>query len=1026
VSAEQWQRLRAAYDALIDAPGSERARLLAELSAGDPALGRELARLLAAESSPGFLDTPLARLAAARLEPGLILVDRFELLRPIGQGGMGEVWAARDRKLQEDVAIKMVRVAGEAAPDLRRFTREIQLARRISHPNVCRVYEFFEDGSASPPRAFLTMELLEGETLAARLRRQGPMPAGEALVVFRQIALGLAAAHDAGVIHRDLKPANIMLMAGSSSRQAVVMDFGLARGHVRVESDGATTPGTLVGTPEYMAPEQVSGGDLTPATDIYALGLMLFEILRGTRPFASSSTLDSWMRRAREGPERLSGAVPGVQARVDDVIRRCLEYEPPRRPQSVEQLLRALDSSLYIPVPRSRRFWTVAAAAALIVAAAGGIFAWSRLRPALPPAEAMKWYEDAQEALAEGATVRALNAINRAIELAPEFAPSHAALAEIRLELDMPGAAQEAMLRANERSRDRARIPDEYLVYMDGVQAVLQHDCQSAVDAFRRLAEAGTAATRPHRMVLVARTLERCARPDEALSLMTEAARLDSRNAAFMLRAARLAAHRRDYSGAEDSLVVAERLFLDRGNLEGAGDVLILRGTLEAEQDLLDRADATLARAAEIARGLDEARQSIRVLIQRAIVRRKRGDVEGAASLTQEAITLGRQHGLETLTLEGLHAGGNIHVVRGESDEARKAFERVLEIATTHRHDEYKARAHFGLATAYVRIPDPIAAERELGIASHYYRSIGETRTLARAELLLGQIDMMRGRNDEAIATLGEALSGARGTKDQELEVLCLENLAAALVAAARYGEALALYRDVEARHQASGRTRSEAFAQFSIADVLSRMGRSAAAEPVLSGVREAGRLGAGVASQLDRVRATMAFRRGRYAAAIAAAERVVGGNLPPSHLRVVHMNSLICVAAARLDQRGRSDQACGLALSRTNRDTHATQWWYARLSAAEARMIAGDGDSAARLLADVAPILDSRSDQEERWRWLALRSGVMPRDEGARRALTRELDRLRLKWQDGPYMEWRRRADVVALLKPLDIEEGK
>ena len=367
--AEQWKRLRAAYDAVMDAPEADRQRLVDELSGSDPDLGRELSRLLGADpDGAAFLDTPLARLVSPRLAAGAVLAGRFTLLRPLGQGGLGEVWCARDQSLNDEVAIKMVHVAGSAPQDLRRFTREIQLARRISHPAVCRVYEFFEDVTVTPPRAFLTMELLEGETLAARLRRSGPMPAVEALAVFRQIAQGLGAAHDAGVIHRDLKPANIMLVSGSSTRQAVVMDFGLARDHVRVESDGTTMPGMLVGTPEYMAPEQVSGGAVTPATDIYALGLILFEMLRGTRPFASSSTLDSWMRRAREGPERLSGAVPGVQGRIDGVIRSCLEYEPARRPQSVSQLLRAIDNSFYIPLPRSRRFWTGAVAAAVLVA----------------------------------------------------------------------------------------------------------------------------------------------------------------------------------------------------------------------------------------------------------------------------------------------------------------------------------------------------------------------------------------------------------------------------------------------------------------------------------------------------------------------------------------------------------------------------------------------------------------------------------------------------------------------------------
>src|SRR5262245_30592089 len=256
------------------------------------------------------------------------------------------------------------------------------------------------------------------------------------------------------------------------------------------------------------------------------------------------------MRRAREGPQRLSGVMPGVQTRIDMVIARCLEYRPDRRYQDASQLLRALERSVYIPVPNSGRFWLTAAAVALLAIVTVGVVAWNRTRADVPLADVLRWYEDAQQALAENASLRALNNITRAIELAPAFALSHAALAELRLELDMPGAAQESMLRGNALTPDRRRLPDAYLHYMDGIGALLQHECDKAAEALQGAVESAEAVHRPFRMVTQARALERCDRPDEAQTLMKQAAALDPRNAAVPLRAARLAAVRSEWANA--------------------------------------------------------------------------------------------------------------------------------------------------------------------------------------------------------------------------------------------------------------------------------------------------------------------------------------------------------------------------------------------------------------------------------------------------------------------------------------------
>ncbi len=1017
---ERWRRLRAAYESLLDADESERPAIIAAHAESDPEFGRELAALLAGDTTTSsFLDHPLVRLKPPNLNAGMVLCDRFVLLRAIGQGGMGEVWAARDEKLKEEIAIKTISPLSGQTASLPRFKREIQLARRISHPNVCRVYELFEDTAVAPPRTFLTMELLAGETLAARLVRVGALPVEEAIEVCRQVAAGLGAAHDSEVIHRDLKPANIMLLASSSGRRAVVMDFGLARDPEAPRSDGVTMTGAVVGTPEYMAPEQVSGGPLSPATDIYALGLVLFEMLRGKSPFAGGTTLESLMRRAREGPERLSGIVPGLPARIDSVIARCLAYEPSRRYQDTAHLLRALDSSLHIAVPRSRRLWMAVAAIAVLVVALGGIGVWRRANPALPAADALRWYAEAQEALAESAPVRALNDITRAIASAPDFAPAHAALAEIRLELDLPSAAQDAMLRANDLARDRSRFPQDYVQYMDAVQALLQHQCDRAIAAFGKAAENG-GPDRPYRMVTTARAMDRCGRARDAQALMTEASHIDARNAAVPLRAARFAASNRDYTEAGALLDTAEGLFRDRNNIEGLGEVVLLRGTFEVEQDRLDAARTTLTRASEVASSLNDVRQQIRVRLQQAILNRKRGDLVTAAKLTTEAIDLGRQSNLETLTLEGLFAAANVHMIRNQFGEAETLFERVRGIAETYRHEEYRARAYLSLASAFVQTLRPDRAASAVDAARPYYEKIGHTRNLAIADALVGQVRLARMDFVAAIDQFQRAADAAKDKKDPEQERQARDNLATALAGAGRYPDALAQYRLVMPMHKAAGRARAATLARFNIADLLSRLGQTTEA---LAALKEASPDSSNeTVSQLKRIEAAVKLRSGDFAGAERAATQALelGADLSPE--RTARATLILCVAAARqrhVQQAGR----CDAIESDARVNGHPGIRLETRLAVAEARMSLGNTAGAIGLLREARDILKNGSENEHRWRLLALsklavESGADVISDPAE--LTRELDRLRLSWGNQFFTTWSNRSDVAALIGRL------
>ncbi len=260
---------------------------------------------------------------ALQLTPGTVLGGRYRIVSLIGGGGMGEVYRADDLRLGQTVALKFLAHHGDSA----RLYEEVRIGRQISHPNVCRLYDIAEvDG-----QLFITMEFVDGEDLASLLRRIGRLPAEKALTLMRDICAGLAAAHDKGVIHRDLKPANVMVDGRGRAR---VTDFGLALA-------GGTASDTA-GTPAYMAPEQLAGEGASAKSDIYALGLVLYEIFTGRRTFDATSTQELLARQQRADFTRPSVITRDVPTAVERIIVRCLDANPEGRPDSVEEILHEL------------------------------------------------------------------------------------------------------------------------------------------------------------------------------------------------------------------------------------------------------------------------------------------------------------------------------------------------------------------------------------------------------------------------------------------------------------------------------------------------------------------------------------------------------------------------------------------------------------------------------------------------------------------------------------------------------------
>jgi len=279
-------------------------------------------------SSPVTGSDPIG---GGRFAAGQIIGDRYRVVALAGRGGMGEVYRAEDLKLAQVVAIKFLPGNLSAhAEALARFHSEVRIARQVSHPNVCRVFDIGEvDGLL-----FLTMEYVDGEDLASVVRRIGRLSPDKAMEVARQICAGLAAAHERGVIHRDLKPANVMLDGSGKIR---VMDFGLAS--VAASIQGAEA---RAGTPAYMAPEQLAGKEVTARSDIYSLGLILYEILTGKRAY-DATTMSELLKLRKEGEIKLPSAlVRDLDPLIERVILRCLENDPAQRLASALQVAAAL------------------------------------------------------------------------------------------------------------------------------------------------------------------------------------------------------------------------------------------------------------------------------------------------------------------------------------------------------------------------------------------------------------------------------------------------------------------------------------------------------------------------------------------------------------------------------------------------------------------------------------------------------------------------------------------------------------
>ncbi len=405
--SSDWAQVKVLFQSMLDMEPSARPEFLDRQEVPQDLRGMLEDLLHAHDEAGSFLD-PRGLFAdglsaipmSGRIQEGTLLANRFKVVRFRAKGGMGEVYEAEDIELHMPVAIKAIRPEISDYPGmLARFKREVHLAKQVTHPNVCRIFDIFRHHDAAAGDVlFLSMELLSGQTLAERVRRDGKLPEAEAVTILRQVASALDAAHSAGILHRDLKPGNILLEAGRNGEmRAVITDFGMAWSGDSHTATALTASGQLAfGTPEFMSPEQIEGKKLAPASDLYSLGLVAYQAITGIRAFDADSQLLSALRRLTEPPPLPTRALPGLDPKWDRLLARCLDRDPSRRFSSAAEFAAAL-AGIATPAPRqhhagplqlaaparwfrNRPWLALSIGASIVVLAALGAFAIRRLQ----------------------------------------------------------------------------------------------------------------------------------------------------------------------------------------------------------------------------------------------------------------------------------------------------------------------------------------------------------------------------------------------------------------------------------------------------------------------------------------------------------------------------------------------------------------------------------------------------------------------------------------------------------------------
>jgi Tfp pilus assembly protein PilF len=836
VTPERWRHVQDLFAEAAEMPAAERGEYLNAQCAGDPALRNAVEKLLEYHDRPhAALDAGPVPEGALRLDdswrafqPGQVLARRFQIVRFVGEGGMGEVYEAADLELGSRVALKTLRpvLAGDEKL-VERFKQEIGLARRITHVNVCRILDLWCDAETW----FCSMEFLEGETLAQRLSRQGPMKPGEALPLLRQAAAGLEAAHAAGIVHRDFKPANVMLCGD----RTVVMDFGLARVCAPAGfTITATQSGQAIGTPAYMAPEQIEGKKTGPTADVYSLGVTMFEMLTGRNLYATESPLAMAALKVRgAAPEVKDETIPVLWAQV---IRRTLARLPADRfpnPMAVVEALERGGHMWYLPRRMLRRGLLALAAMIFLAAAAW----WYNRDPFQPKPEAVREYQRGVAALTEGATAKAIENLERAIVIDDRYPLAYARLAQAYMDSDLIDKAQDQTIRL-QRLVAGARLPKRDALLLDAVEKVVLRDYRDAAAVFEKVAAATPRRDRASAWFDLAMAQENGDLLEPAAASYRKVIAADPGNGAAHLRLGVVLMTAQENKESLAELDRAGEIFARHGEVEGQIDVLIARGKLSAQAGNRPGEEQRLNQALRLAAASPDPRQRMDVNLALAANYDVTNRNTEAERIIEDEIAQARQSNREDLAARGMLTLANALLSRLDYPATERAARHALDLAESAGRRLTAASARITLASSLVRQGKTAEGFGYLEPALQFLarQNYGERYRSA----LQTKVDLLIYLNDdrEGLPLARELVAAQERAGDPRAIASARGRIGTFMIIAGDYPGAIAMDHKIREGYQAVGQKLQVAlsWASESIADVA--MGRLDAARKALGEAR--------------------------------------------------------------------------------------------------------------------------------------------------------------------------------------------
>ncbi|MEJ2109505.1 MAG: protein kinase, partial [Acidobacteriota bacterium] len=726
-----------------------------------------------------------------RLEKGSKL-GPYEIISPIGAGGMGEVYLAHDPQLGRDIAVKVLpENVSYGAERLARFENEARLASSLNHPNIITIYSMGWENQ----RCYIAMELIDGQTLHDLIEEK-PIPVEQALKIFTQVADGLARAHEAGIVHRDLKPKNIMV---TRDGHAKILDFGLSKltsyyadskaptTSVVIPADdsgGLTKPGTVLGTVEYMSPEQAAGRSVDFRSDQFSMGSLMYTVLTGILPFHRESEIQT-MNQIIEGKprpvDRLNSHVP---APLREVLRRCLMKSPGDRYASTRELaeeLKRLETESRLLLRHwTRRDWIRASIGLLILLAVAGFFwVWSHW-PYRPDPKAVEWYQEGVAALHSMTFDRARRAFDRAVQMDPKFALAQANLARAYDEMGYSDQAAKQMMQAmNTRQEINLSRMDEK--HFDVLQYIVLHQYADAVSLLQQIERDADKQDKPAAALECGWLAEKLNDTEGAAAAYERALQMDPDYAAANLRLGFIHQRLGENDLALQNFTKAENLYRDKGDTEGITESLFHRANLLIRRSSAEQAMLSIEDAIALARGLDNQYQEIRLLILKSAALRKMGKHDEAGEIAQQAFDAALKHRMDNIAASGRMNLGNSFFENGDYVSAEENYNEALIIAQRGKVKHYEALALHMLGSLFEQKNQPEQAIQHIEEALSFYKDARYRRENIQAQAILGGALCQLGSYEKGIEVLGEALPQAiqlqdtgtiSGIRDRMIEIL--------------------------------------------------------------------------------------------------------------------------------------------------------------------------------------------------------------------------------------------------------------